>query len=84
VHLVRVNCYDVFDPAAPFGGYKMSGIGRELGEYGLAAYTEVKAVTIKVSRKEHLPTQNTVLYKCFSDSGPAKEFLNSCNWTTTR
>lgn len=38
----RVNCYNAFDPAAPFGGYKMSGIGRELGEYGLEAYTEVK------------------------------------------
>ena len=32
---VWVNCYDVFDAAAPFGGYKMSGNGRELGEYGL-------------------------------------------------
>ena len=30
-----VNCYDVFDAAAPFGGFKMSGIGRELGEYAL-------------------------------------------------
>src|SRR5213078_291328 len=29
---VWVNCYDVFDAAAPFGGFKMSGIGRELGE----------------------------------------------------
>ncbi|KAF7634753.1 Aldedh domain-containing protein [Meloidogyne graminicola] len=48
---VWVNCYDVFDPAAPFGGYKMSGIGRELGEYGLEAYTEVKTVTIKVPQK---------------------------------
>lgn len=47
----RVNCYDVFDAGAPFGGYKMSGIGRELGEYGLAAYTEVKTVTIKVPQK---------------------------------
>jgi len=44
---VWVNCYDVFDAGAPFGGYKMSGIGREGGEYGLEAYTEVKAVTIK-------------------------------------
>ncbi|KAL6733123.1 hypothetical protein Aduo_003802 [Ancylostoma duodenale] len=48
---VWVNCFDVFDAAAPFGGYKQSGIGRELGEYGLEAYTEVKTVTIKVSQK---------------------------------
>jgi len=41
---VYVNCYDVFDAAAPFGGFKMSGIGRELGEYGLKNYTEVKTV----------------------------------------
>ncbi len=45
---VWVNCYDVFDAAAPFGGFKMSGIGRELGEYGLANYTEVKTVTVKI------------------------------------
>jgi aldehyde dehydrogenase (NAD+) len=43
---VWINCYDVFDAAAPFGGYKMSGIGRELGEYALANYTEVKTVTV--------------------------------------
>ena len=43
---VWVNCYDVFDAAAPFGGFKASGIGRELGEKGLDAYTEVKTVTI--------------------------------------
>ncbi|XP_064618781.1 aldehyde dehydrogenase, mitochondrial-like [Lineus longissimus] len=48
---VWVNCYDVFDAAAPFGGYKMSGNGRELGEYGLEAYTEVKTVTIKIPQK---------------------------------
>ncbi|HOR28211.1 MAG TPA: aldehyde dehydrogenase family protein [Candidatus Sumerlaeota bacterium] len=45
---VWVNCYDVFDSAAPFGGFKQSGIGRELGEYGLQQYTEVKTVTIKI------------------------------------
>jgi len=48
---VWVNCYDVLNAQTPFGGYKMSGIGRELGEYGLQAYTEVKTVTIKVPQK---------------------------------
>lgn len=43
---VWINCYDVFDPAAPFGGFKMSGMGRELGEYALRNYTEVKTVTV--------------------------------------
>lgn len=45
---VWVNCYDAFDAAAPFGGFKMSGHGRELGEEGLRAYTESKTVTIKL------------------------------------
>jgi len=43
---VWVNCYDVLDTAAPFGGFKMSGMGRELGEYGLRNYLEVKTVTV--------------------------------------
>lgn len=45
---VWVNCFDVFDAAAPFGGFKQSGIGREMGEYGLHEYTEVKTVTLKL------------------------------------
>jgi aldehyde dehydrogenase (NAD+) len=45
---VWVNCYNVLDTRAPFGGFKKSGIGRELGEYGLQQYTEVKTVTIKL------------------------------------
>ena len=46
---VWVNCYDVFDAAAPFGGFKMSGFGRELGEYALELYTEVKTVYVNLS-----------------------------------
>lgn len=42
---VWINCYNIVDPAAPFGGYKMSGLGRELGEQALDAYTETKSVT---------------------------------------
>jgi aldehyde dehydrogenase (NAD+) len=43
---VWVNCYDVFDAAAPFGGFKSSGIGRELGEKAIDNYTELKTVTV--------------------------------------
>jgi aldehyde dehydrogenase (NAD+) len=43
---VWINCYDVFDAAAPFGGFKTSGIGRELGEKSLDNYTELKTVTV--------------------------------------
>jgi len=43
---VWVNCYDVFDAAAPFGGFKNSGLGRELGEKSLDNYTELKTVTV--------------------------------------
>src|ERR1039457_1464911 len=42
---VWINCYNVFDAALPFGGYKQSGWGREMGHQALEAYTEVKAFT---------------------------------------
>ena len=41
---VWINCYNVFDAAMPFGGYKQSGWGREMGHEALELYTEVKAV----------------------------------------
>lgn len=46
---IWVNCYDVFDAGAPFGGFKMSGMGRELGEEGLKAYLETKTVTVALN-----------------------------------
>lgn len=45
---VWVNCYNIFDSALPFGGYKQSGWGREMGEAVLANYTETKAVTVNI------------------------------------
>mmetsp|Transcript_8596 Transcript_8596/g.17064 ORF Transcript_8596/g.17064 Transcript_8596/m.17064 type:complete len:502 (-) Transcript_8596:79-1584(-) len=45
---VYVNCYDKFDAASAFGGFKQSGIGRELGEYALHNFTEVKTVTMPI------------------------------------
>ncbi|MEH7386852.1 aldehyde dehydrogenase family protein [Bacillus sp. JJ1521] len=46
---VWVNCYNAFDAASPFGGYKQSGIGREMGSYALNNYTEVKSVWIAMN-----------------------------------
>ena len=48
---IWVNCYDVLESQAPFGGFKESGNGRELGEYGLQQYSEIKTVTIKLPQK---------------------------------
>jgi phenylacetaldehyde dehydrogenase len=42
---VWINCHNVFDASLPFGGYKESGWGREMGEFVLNNYTEIKAVT---------------------------------------
>ncbi|HEX7877761.1 MAG TPA: aldehyde dehydrogenase family protein [Candidatus Eisenbacteria bacterium] len=46
---VWVNTYNFYDPAAPFGGYKQSGFGRELGMHALAEYTQVKTVWIDLN-----------------------------------
>src|SRR5271155_3104404 len=45
---VWINCYNVFDASLPFGGYKQSGWGREMGHEVLESYTETKAVTAQL------------------------------------
>lgn len=48
---VWINCYDILGPSTPFGGFKKSGMGRELGEYALHEYTEIKTVTMNFPGK---------------------------------
>lgn len=48
---VWVNCYNITGPQSVFGGYKNSGFGRELGEYGIQQYSEIKAITICMPQK---------------------------------
>jgi len=45
---VWVNCHSALDPALPFGGYKMSGLGREMGAAAIEHYTELKSVLIRL------------------------------------
>ena len=45
---VWVNCYNVFDAALPFGGYKQSGWGREMGREVFELYTQVKSVCLNL------------------------------------
>jgi acyl-CoA reductase-like NAD-dependent aldehyde dehydrogenase len=45
---VWINCYGTVDPISPFGGYKQSGIGRELGRHSIDLYTQVKSVYVKL------------------------------------
>ena len=46
---VWINCYNIFDAALPFGGYKQSGWGREMGHEVLNSYTQTKAVCARVA-----------------------------------
>ena len=46
---VWINCHNIFDASLPFGGYKQSGWGREMGHEALDLYTEVKSVCAKLS-----------------------------------
>lgn len=43
-----INCYNMYNYQIPFGGFKQSGIGRELGKYALSNYTQVKAVHVRL------------------------------------
>jgi phenylacetaldehyde dehydrogenase len=45
---VWINCYNIFDAALPFGGYKQSGWGREMGHEALELYTETKAICARI------------------------------------
>jgi phenylacetaldehyde dehydrogenase len=45
---VWVNCYSIFDAALPFGGYKQSGWGREMGHAALENYLQTKSVCINL------------------------------------
>jgi len=46
---VWINTYGLYDSAMPFGGYKMSGFGRELGHHGLMEYTQTKSIWVDLS-----------------------------------
>lgn len=46
---VWVNCHNIFDAAAPFGGFKMSGHGREMGQHAIEMYTKVKNVVVNIT-----------------------------------
>ncbi|KAJ7361019.1 aldehyde dehydrogenase [Mycena albidolilacea] len=48
---IWVNCFHNFAPNIPFGGYRQSGIGREMGEYALHHYTNVKAVHVNIGHR---------------------------------
>jgi aldehyde dehydrogenase (NAD+) len=72
-----INDYHVFSDLAPFGGYKQSGIGRELGKWGLEEYTEVKHVHIGSEGHPALRPGNRLLMSYpratgFSWAGPTK------------
>jgi len=45
---VWINCYGLIDPISPFGGYRQSGFGRELGKHSIELYTQIKSVYVKL------------------------------------
>jgi aldehyde dehydrogenase (NAD+) len=72
-----INDYHVFNDLAPFGGYKQSGVGRELGKWGLEEYTEVKHVHVGSEGHPALRAGNRLLLSyprttAFSWAGPTR------------
>ena len=49
--VIWINTYNMFNAASPFGGYKQSGYGREMGRHALDLYTQVKSVWVDLSGK---------------------------------
>src|SRR5688572_31939194 len=49
--VIWINTYNMFNAASPFGGYKQSGYGREMGKHALELYTNVKSVWVDLSGK---------------------------------
>ena len=68
---VWVNCYNVFDAASPFGGFKQSGLGREMGSYALNNYTEVKSVWLNLKKEPDLSGQVLFIMYVFKLAVPA-------------
>ncbi len=56
---IWINDYHLISAEAPFGGYKQSGIGRELGEWGLKEYLEIKHIHVDLTRTRVLPSSGT-------------------------
>jgi len=48
---VWINCYNQIDVTSPFGGYKQSGFGRELGLHSLELYTQLKSVWLRIEER---------------------------------
>jgi phenylacetaldehyde dehydrogenase len=48
---VWINCYNMFDAASPFGGYKQSGFGREMGKAAIEMYTQIKSVWVNLGER---------------------------------
>ena len=49
--VVWINTFNMFNAASPFGGYKQSGYGREMGKHALELYTQIKSVWVDLSGK---------------------------------